>query len=730
VRTTAETNRHNCNTASGPVGLNRFLPSVRLWLVWMIGLLLALPVAAFASNPQVPQGGSTTFAPTTSGSTGGAWSITNPSGTVIACQGPPTPGINGWSVSFTTSQSSITTITVTAPSTAIVGTNYLVAVSGPGSTNAGHFDVISSGGSSSANLTGLSLSVYTVAAGGSVTGTVSLSAAAPSSGVLVTLSSSNTTAATVPSSVTVPSGAATANFTVTAAQVTTATTTSLTASYAGTSLSQTLTVGPPPAPTGLTATGGTAQVSLNWTAASGASTYDVYRGTASGGEGNTPLATGVTGTSYSDATASPGVRYYYQVTALSGGGQSARSNEASATALAAGPSKLTATGEDEFISLAWTAVSGATGYNLYYASPSGQGGYTYSLKQRVSGTDYDDTPLPPNTSETYAVTALGAWGESAYSSVASAVSTPGAPTTTASKVQLTDLFMPLTALLQWQPGGHQSNSYFVTRNSAQIADTGSTYLFDSAIQIGTHYTYDVQDHWTDPPYYNNTTQQWVYPSGITDLGSIKVTPEQATVTDNQSVDARYDPRYATWTFLNFNFGSMDYRGGLYAGYNADNSQVGHSYLKFGLAPVPQGETLWPIGSVNTYFLRMYASGTTAFPEIMGVACQSVSALWSGSTLVWSNAPSFTPSASGLTQCFVAYDGTPDSVGWAHWEMGSDIPSALSGGSGLYAAALGGSSEPVVGTSGPPGGAAMGWAYFAKSQYPGGQPACVLYAYSN
>jgi len=44
----------------------------------------------------------------------------------------------------------------------------------------------------------------------------------------------------------------------------------------------------PPAPTGLTATAGSGQVALSWNAASGASYYNLYRGTSPGGEGATP----------------------------------------------------------------------------------------------------------------------------------------------------------------------------------------------------------------------------------------------------------------------------------------------------------------------------------------------------------------------------------------------------------------------------------------------------------
>jgi fibronectin type 3 domain-containing protein len=86
----------------------------------------------------------------------------------------------------------------------------------------------------------------------------------------------------------------------------------------------------PPAPTGLTAGLTGQQISLNWTASARTTSYDVYRGTSSGGETSTPIATGVTTTSFVDATPLPGNTYFYYVTAENIAGQSAASNEASA----------------------------------------------------------------------------------------------------------------------------------------------------------------------------------------------------------------------------------------------------------------------------------------------------------------------------------------------------------------------------------------------------------------
>jgi hypothetical protein len=76
--------------------------------------------------------------------------------------------------------------------------------------------------SSSASLSSLSVSPTDVVGPDPATGTVTLSSAAPSGGFTVDLTSDNTAAATVPSSVTVPAGSTSATFTVSTKEVTNA----------------------------------------------------------------------------------------------------------------------------------------------------------------------------------------------------------------------------------------------------------------------------------------------------------------------------------------------------------------------------------------------------------------------------------------------------------------------------------------------------------------------------
>ena len=83
----------------------------------------------------------------------------------------------------------------------------------------------------------------------------------------------------------------------------------------------------PPAPGDLELTAGAdSSITLDWNASPGATSYRIYRGTASGGEGTTPIAT-ATGSEYKDANLSPTPIYFYQVSAVNSAGEGPRTAE-------------------------------------------------------------------------------------------------------------------------------------------------------------------------------------------------------------------------------------------------------------------------------------------------------------------------------------------------------------------------------------------------------------------
>jgi hypothetical protein len=103
----------------------------------------------------------------------------------------------------------------------------------------------------SASISAVSVNPTSVVGGNPSTGTVTLTAAAPTGGAVVSLSDDSPSAAT-PASVTVPAGATGADFTITTMSVTASTPVTISAVFAGVTRTATLTVNPdaPPPPPG------------------------------------------------------------------------------------------------------------------------------------------------------------------------------------------------------------------------------------------------------------------------------------------------------------------------------------------------------------------------------------------------------------------------------------------------------------------------------------------------
>jgi fibronectin type 3 domain-containing protein len=186
----------------------------------------------------------------------------------------------------------------------------------------------------------------------------------------------------------------------------------------------------PDPPTLAAATGDYSTVHLVWKRSSdgGAeiSAYKVYRGTTSGGE--TLLTTlGSSATAYDDSSGVNGTTYFYEVKAVNSVGDSAFSNELSATPIApsapGAPTLRQATAGFSSVSLAWDApgFNGGValgGFKVYRGTASGNETLLTTL---ANVTSYTDTSGVSGTLYYYRVTAFNSVGESVPSNELSAV---------------------------------------------------------------------------------------------------------------------------------------------------------------------------------------------------------------------------------------------------------------------------------------------------------------------
>jgi hypothetical protein len=139
-------------------------------------------------------------------------------------------------------------------------------------------------------------------------------------------------------------------------------------------------------PTNLVGTAGSAQVALTWTASSsGATSYNVYRGTKFDGEATTPIAT-VTGTSYTDTGLTNGTTYYYNVAATNSVGISPDSNQINVAPAAGGGGG----GSSGPISI----DCGGAAASPFVADTDSSGGSTSSTTHAVN-TAQLSSPVPP-----------------------------------------------------------------------------------------------------------------------------------------------------------------------------------------------------------------------------------------------------------------------------------------------------------------------------------------------
>ncbi len=258
----------------------------------------------------------------------------------------------------------------------------------------------------------------------------------------------------------------------------------------------------PAAPTGVTAAGGTNQATISWTAVPGAASYNLYWSTAAGVTKASGTKIASVSTPYVKTGLAAGTTYYFIVTAANGVGESTASTQATATtnaappAVPAAPTGVTATGGANKVTLSWQAVSGATSYNIYWATTSGV--TTSGTKITAATTPYAQTGLAASTAYYYIVTAVNAAGQSVASAQITATTNAPIVTLPTAPVGVSSTGGTNQVSLSWSAvsGATSYNIYYATTSGvtktsgAKITNAANPYV-QTGLAVGTTYYYVV-----------------------------------------------------------------------------------------------------------------------------------------------------------------------------------------------------------------------------------------------
>ena len=191
---------------------------------------------------------------------------------------------------------------------------------------------------------------------------------------------------------------------------------------------------PPAAPTSLSVEPGDQVNTVQWPAVQTATSYNLYWSETAPVSKLSARITGAV-SPYQHTGLANGTLIYYAVTALNAAGESELSSMIGAAPVApvlAAPATVTATASDASVTLAWTPVSGADSYTVYWStSPDPTpGGAGVTRIGNIRDTSLTLSGLSNSAHYYFVVTAVGQAGESRSSKPVEAVphaAAPGAP---------------------------------------------------------------------------------------------------------------------------------------------------------------------------------------------------------------------------------------------------------------------------------------------------------------
>ena len=235
----------------------------------------------------------------------------------------------------------------------------------------------------------------------------------------------------------------------------------------------------PATPAGLTATAiSTSQINLKWTAVTGATSYQVYR--SYGASTSYTRVAIVTAPSYSNTGLAAGTRYNYKVRAVKSGNIGDFTAAKTAYTKPTIPTGLSAkTVSTSQIDLSWTAVSGATSYQVYRSTGTST---SYTRIAIVTAPAYSNKGLAPGTRYNYKVCAVKSGSIGGFTAVKTAYTKPATPTgftaKTASTSQINLAWNAVSGATQYQVyrsvGASTAYSLIRTQSTTSFNNIGLT----------------------------------------------------------------------------------------------------------------------------------------------------------------------------------------------------------------------------------------------------------------
>ncbi len=267
------------------------------------------------------------------------------------------------------------------------------------------------------------------------------------------------------------------------------------------------------------ATGVLVAPTLTWSASIGATSYDVYFGTAP----SPPLVTSTTGTSHYPSTLTAGTTYYWRIAAKNSRGSNTSATWSFTTQAAPWTPVLSApangaTGVLVAPTLTWSASIGATSYDVYFGTAPSP-----LLAMSTTGTSYSPWTLTEGTTYYWRVVAKNDGGSNASAtwSFVTQAARPAAPVLSAPANGATGVLVAPTLMWSASMGATSYDVYFGTAASPLlVTSTAGTSYSPGTLKASTTYYWRIAAKNSGG---SNTSSIWSFTTQVLRTGRARQT---------------------------------------------------------------------------------------------------------------------------------------------------------------------------------------------------------------